>query len=81
MFLFIKIYSNYSNLGHLIYNSKEILPPLEFHENGLLEIWIESKYLTWFNDKVRKYFLWGTDVYSDDSDVVAGINLLNFIFV
>ena len=50
------------------------MPPLEFHENGLLEIWIESRHLTWFNEKVRKYFLWGTDVYSDDSDVVAGIN-------
>ncbi|POG81247.1 hypothetical protein GLOIN_2v1470889 [Rhizophagus irregularis DAOM 181602=DAOM 197198] len=59
------------HLGHVIYNPKEILPPLEFHENGLLEIWIESKYLTWFNEKVRKHFLWGTDVYSDDSDVVA----------
>ncbi|RIA99252.1 hypothetical protein C1645_811732 [Glomus cerebriforme] len=59
------------HLGHLIYNSKEILPPLEFHENGLLEIWIESRHLTWFNEKVRKRFLWGTDVYSDDSDVVA----------
>ncbi|GBC09087.1 hypothetical protein RclHR1_00860025 [Rhizophagus clarus] len=59
------------HLGHVIYNPKEILPPLEFHENGLLEIWIESKHLTWFNEKVRKHFLWGTDVYSDDSDVVA----------
>ncbi|CAI2168324.1 12292_t:CDS:2 [Funneliformis geosporum] len=59
------------HLGHLIYNSKEILPPLEFHENGLLEIWIESKYLTWFNEKVRTHALWGTDVYTDDSDVVA----------
>jgi hypothetical protein len=69
-------------LGHVIYNSKEILPPLEFHENGLLEVWIESKYLTWFNEKVRKHFLWGTDVYSDDSDVVAGINLLfGLIFI
>ncbi|CAG8644049.1 1338_t:CDS:2 [Funneliformis caledonium] len=59
------------HLGHLIYNSKEILPPLEFHENGLLEIWIESKYLTWLNEKVRTNALWGTDVYTDDSDVVA----------
>ncbi|CAG8554003.1 7750_t:CDS:2, partial [Acaulospora colombiana] len=59
------------HLGHLIYNPKEILPPLEFHENGLLEVWIPSKYLTWENMKVRNRFLWGTDVYTDDSDIVA----------
>ncbi|CAG8593165.1 8029_t:CDS:2 [Acaulospora morrowiae] len=59
------------HLGHLIYNPKEILPPLEFHENGLLEIWIPSKHLTWENMKVRNRFLWGTDVYTDDSDIVA----------
>ncbi|KAF0373016.1 Rxt3-domain-containing protein [Gigaspora margarita] len=59
------------HLGHIIYNPKEILPPLEFHENGLLEIWISSKHLTWKNNKVRSQFLWGTDVYTDDSDIIA----------
>ncbi|CAG8535340.1 8134_t:CDS:2 [Racocetra fulgida] len=46
---------------------------LEFHENGLLEIWISSKHLTWKNNKVRSQFLWGTDVYTDDSDIIAGL--------
>ncbi|RIB24659.1 hypothetical protein C2G38_635189 [Gigaspora rosea] len=59
------------HLGHIIYNPKEILPPLEFHENGLLEIWISSKHLTWKNNKVRSQFLWGTDVYTDDSDIIC----------
>lgn len=58
--------------GHMIYDPKEILPPLEFHENGILEVWISSKHLTWNNNKVKSRFLWGTDVYTDDSDVVAG---------
>ena len=29
-------------------------------------------HLTWDNQKVRKRELWGTDIYTDDSDVVAG---------
>ncbi|CAG8446488.1 14521_t:CDS:2 [Ambispora leptoticha] len=58
-------------LGYVVYNPKEILPPLEFMENGLLEVWIPSQHLTWDNTKVRKRWLWGTDVYTDDSDVVA----------
>ncbi|KAG9290853.1 hypothetical protein G9A89_011002 [Geosiphon pyriformis] len=67
-------------LGYIVYNPKEILPPLEFHENGLLEVWISSQHLTWDNSKVRKRWLWGTDVYSDDSDVVAVlIHTGNFI--
>ncbi|CAG8710634.1 28086_t:CDS:2 [Dentiscutata erythropus] len=64
------------HLGHIIYNPKEILPPLEFHENGLLEIWVSSKHLTWKNNKVRSQFLWGTDVYTDDSDIIAGNKVL-----
>ncbi|CAJ0629230.1 4427_t:CDS:2, partial [Entrophospora sp. SA101] len=59
------------NLGHLLYNPKEILPPLEFKENGLMEIWIQAKHLTWDNTKVKEHFVWGTDIYCDDSDVVA----------
>ncbi|CAG8520424.1 6690_t:CDS:2 [Ambispora gerdemannii] len=58
-------------LGYVVYNPKEILPPLEFMENGLLEVWIPSQHLIWDNTKVRKRWLWGTDVYTDDSDTVA----------
>ncbi|RHZ82267.1 hypothetical protein Glove_110g81 [Diversispora epigaea] len=59
------------HLGHVIYDPNKILPPLEFHENGILEVWVSSKHLTWNNKKVRSRFLWGTDIYTDDSDVVA----------
>ncbi|CAJ0752515.1 2966_t:CDS:10, partial [Entrophospora sp. SA101] len=61
------------HLGHLLYNPKEIIPPLEFNENGLLEIWIQAEHLTWDNNKVKGYFLWGTDIYCDDSDIVAAL--------
>ncbi|CAG8441938.1 11865_t:CDS:2 [Diversispora eburnea] len=59
------------HLGHMIYDPNKILPPLEFHENGILEVRVSSKHLTWNNKKVRSRFLWGTDIYTDDSDVVA----------
>lgn len=44
---------------------------MEGNENSLLEVRIASTYLTYDNAKVRKRELWGTEVYTDDSDVVA----------
>ncbi|CAH1759907.1 11819_t:CDS:2 [Entrophospora sp. SA101] len=63
---------HHHHLGQLVYSPKEILPPLEFNVNSLLEVWISAKHLSWENLKVRKRFLWGTDIYTDDSDIVAG---------
>lgn len=36
-----------------------------------MEVRIASPYLTYDNIKVKKRELWGTDIYTDDSDVVA----------
>ncbi|KAF9335861.1 hypothetical protein BG006_010482 [Podila minutissima] len=58
-------------LGYYRYDPATLLPNLEGHENSLLEVRVASTYLTYDNAKVRKREVWGTDVYTDDSDVVA----------
>ncbi|KAF9897267.1 hypothetical protein BX616_005897 [Lobosporangium transversale] len=40
-------------------------------ENSMLEVRVASSYLTYNNAKIKKREVWGTDVYTDDSDVVA----------
>lgn len=58
-------------LGYHRYDPATLLPNMEGNENSLLEVRIASTYLTYDNAKVRKRELWGTEVYTDDSDVVA----------
>ncbi|KAG0299997.1 hypothetical protein BGZ98_009579 [Dissophora globulifera] len=58
-------------LGYYRYDPTLLLPGMQGKENSLLEVRIASVYLTYDNAKVKKREVWGTDVYTDDSDVVA----------
>ncbi|KAG0309980.1 hypothetical protein BGZ99_000741 [Dissophora globulifera] len=58
-------------LGYYRYDPTLLLPGMQGKENSLLEVRIASVYLTYDNVKVKKREVWGTDVYTDDSDVVA----------
>ncbi|KAG0271278.1 hypothetical protein BGZ95_000921 [Linnemannia exigua] len=58
-------------LGYYRYDPAVLLPAMQGKENSLLEVRIASTYLTYDNVKVKKREVWGTDVYTDDSDVVA----------
>ncbi|KAG0249706.1 hypothetical protein BG011_009009 [Mortierella polycephala] len=58
-------------LGYYRYDPAQLLPVLQGKENSLLEVRVASPYLTFDNAKVKRRELWGTDVYTDDSDVVA----------
>lgn len=57
--------------GYYRYEPTLLLPSMAGKENSLLEIRVASPYLTYDNTKVKKRELWGTDIYTDDSDVVA----------
>ncbi|KAK9718798.1 hypothetical protein K7432_005244 [Basidiobolus ranarum] len=61
------------HLGYTVYSPFKTLPILEGKENGLLEVRVPGIYLSFGNSKVRKQAIWGTDVYTDDSDVVAAL--------
>ncbi|KAF9964468.1 hypothetical protein BGZ70_006428 [Mortierella alpina] len=58
-------------LGYLRYDPGVLLPGMQGKENSLLEVRVASSYLTYDNYKVKKREVWGTDIYTDDSDVVA----------
>lgn len=56
------------------------LPSLEGHENSVLYVRIARKYLSRAtNTGVRERRLWGTDIYTDDSDVVAVLYHMGFL--
>lgn len=58
-------------IGYYRYDPAVLLPAMQGKENSLLEVRVASTYLTYDNAKVKKRELWGTDIYTDDSDVVA----------
>ncbi|KAI7824630.1 histone deacetylation protein Rxt3-domain-containing protein [Gamsiella multidivaricata] len=58
-------------LGYYRYEPSLLLPDMQGKENSLLEVRIASSYLTYDNIKVKRREIWGTDIYTDDSDVVA----------
>ena len=50
-----------------------LLPPFTSREcNALLDVRIPSDYLNMQNLAVKHRAVWGTDIYADDSDVLAG---------
>ncbi|KAF1804086.1 histone deacetylation protein Rxt3-domain-containing protein [Mucor lusitanicus] len=59
------------SLGFQLYSPQLLLPNLEGSVNGLMEIRVPARFLTFENVKVKKRALWGTDIYTDDSDIVA----------
>lgn len=66
-------------LGTVVYvpqvQDHVLLPRMEGQENGLLQVRIARRFLDRAaNPSVLKRRLWGTDVYTDDSDVVAALH-------
>ncbi|CEP16313.1 hypothetical protein [Parasitella parasitica] len=59
------------SLGFQLYSHQLLLPNLESSVNGLMEIRVPARFLTFDNLKVKRKALWGTDIYTDDSDIVA----------
>lgn len=48
-----------------------MMPKLQRYLGKIIEVRIPAKYLTVKNREVSSKQLWGTDVYTDDSDAVA----------
>ncbi|KAI8092200.1 histone deacetylation protein Rxt3-domain-containing protein [Gilbertella persicaria] len=59
------------SLGFQLYSPHLLLPNLENCVNGLMEIRVPARFLTFDNVRVKKRAIWGTDIYTDDSDIVA----------
>ncbi|KAG5440155.1 hypothetical protein PCANB_001724 [Pneumocystis canis] len=60
------------DLGEHIYAPSNPVPRLDGKLNGVLTIRIAKQYFYKSeNDCIKKRALWGTDIYTDDSDIVA----------
>ncbi|QSL65334.1 hypothetical protein MERGE_002644 [Pneumocystis wakefieldiae] len=60
------------DLGEHIYTPSNPIPCLDGKLNGILTIRVARQYFHKSeNDKIKKRALWGTDIYTDDSDIVA----------
>ncbi|KAI9489162.1 histone deacetylation protein Rxt3-domain-containing protein [Zychaea mexicana] len=57
-------------LGSYLYSPGMLLPINESQLNGLVEVVIPARYLTYENPQVKRKAVWGTDIYTDDSDIV-----------
>ncbi|ORZ15139.1 histone deacetylation protein Rxt3-domain-containing protein [Absidia repens] len=60
-----------TNLGFYLYQPSMLLPNLQEHLNGIVQVRIPARYLSYQNPKVKKRAIWGTGIYTDDSDVVS----------
>ncbi|KAI9251817.1 histone deacetylation protein Rxt3-domain-containing protein [Phascolomyces articulosus] len=60
-------------LGSYIYSPGMLLPINESQLNGLIQVVIPARYLTFENPQMKRKALWGTDIYTDDSDIVPMI--------
>ncbi|KAG5513217.1 hypothetical protein PMAC_001587 [Pneumocystis sp. 'macacae'] len=60
------------DLGEHIYTPSNPVPCLDGKLNGILTIRIAKQYFYKSeNDGIKRRALWGTDIYTDDSDIVA----------
>ncbi|KAI9310921.1 histone deacetylation protein Rxt3-domain-containing protein [Dichotomocladium elegans] len=60
-------------LGTYLYRPGKLFPVNAAQLNGCIDVLIPAVYLTYHNPEVKRRALWGTDIYTDDSDVVAMI--------
>ncbi|RKP39438.1 hypothetical protein BJ085DRAFT_34492 [Dimargaris cristalligena] len=58
-------------LGYYTYEPGHLLPCFAAHDDGVFYVRVAAKYLAWTNPQVQRRALWGTEIFSDDSDVVA----------
>lgn len=67
------------NLGWLIYypsikSHKPFLPRLDDKVNSIIQIRIPNRFLLkYYNPFISRRMVWGTDIYTDDSDIVAAL--------
>jgi len=66
-------------LGRFIYEPGWIIPEstIEGNLGGHFEVRIPNRFLSRENEGVVRRKVWGTGVYTDDSDVVAGISFVS----
>ncbi|KAJ3357471.1 hypothetical protein GGF32_001080 [Allomyces javanicus] len=60
-----------AHLGAHLYAPSTLLPPLDRHINATFTVRVARAFLAYENPRVRKRALWGTGIYTDDSDLVA----------
>ncbi|KAL7748987.1 hypothetical protein RI367_005636 [Sorochytrium milnesiophthora] len=48
-----------------------LLPPLTLCIGQLVKVYVPAQHISYSNRYVRRHALWGTDIYTDDSDIVA----------
>ncbi|KNE63538.1 hypothetical protein AMAG_08650 [Allomyces macrogynus ATCC 38327] len=60
-----------AHLGAYLYTPSTLLPPLDRHINATLTVRVARAFLAYENPRVRKRAVWGTGIYTDDSDLVA----------
>ncbi|SAM00395.1 hypothetical protein [Absidia glauca] len=60
-----------TDLGFFLYQPSMLLPNFQDHVNGVLQVRVPARYLTYENPKVKKRAVWGTGIYTDDSDIVT----------
>ncbi|KAJ1929338.1 hypothetical protein IWQ60_001257 [Tieghemiomyces parasiticus] len=58
-------------LGYFDYVPGRLLPCFTGREGGVFFIRIPSRHLSWTNPQLLQRSVWGTGIYTDDSDVVA----------
>lgn len=66
---------NFTNLGVWIYRPDQLLPipsTISGDQLAQLSVLIPQRHLCYTNPNVLKRKLWGTGIYTDDSDLVAG---------
>lgn len=61
-------------IGFYLYQPSMLLPNFQDHVNGVLQVRVPARYLTYENPKVKKRAAWGTGIYTDDSDIVTSNN-------
>lgn len=61
------------SLGCILYeeNTNVLLPRLDENINCTIQIRIPHQFLNKYNEGIVKRKLWGTDIYTDESDIVA----------
>ncbi|KAJ3367600.1 hypothetical protein GGF31_007413 [Allomyces arbusculus] len=60
-----------AHLGAYLYAPSTLLPLLDRHVNATFTVRVARAFLAYENPRVRKRAVWGTGIYTDDSDLVA----------
>jgi hypothetical protein len=63
------------------YNHRSLLPDYSKKVNSIVKVRIARSYLKWgwFHDRIRDHELWGSMIYTDDSDLISVLVHLGFL--